>query len=142
MSAVLEQERKRREEENKMMSAIAFNGCVRALKSMNARYRSVPDVVAKHTLVLDKLMIMTDIMMSAMTIKMEDYTNQGCDVKGAEEVCNDIKKDLQELWEFVQHPAYSPEHPFGAQLMKKSGEHFDKKVEKIEKIEKIETKSI
>lgn len=121
-----EQERKRAKDEQDAMNAHVFNGCVRALKSMNLRYKSVPDVVAKNALVLDKLMIMTDIMMSFLTVKMEDCVKQGCDVKGAEEVFSDIKNDLQGLWEFVQHPAYSPDHPFGKQLMKTSGEHFHK----------------
>ena len=89
------------------------------------RHDRIRDPVTRNTLLLDKLCIGIDTLTAVAVILPEKYglDQDLCDkiVKVAERT----KKQILELFDWVQNPIYSPEHPIGKNMMIQSKENFE-----------------
>ncbi len=92
------------------------------------RYRRLKDPVARHTAVLDKFLLLTDIAAAVFEAHMESSEWVGQLPEALRLKClkavTDVKEELTALSEWVQHPVYSPDHPVGNATMKTAAATF------------------
>jgi len=112
--------RLRREDDIALMSAI-----MTGVESILKRQRKTDDPVVRYSMFLDKLLMIIDMGLGMVTVftDKEEYPLEFRDrVKNLSGV---VQKDLEELMEWIQHPHYSPDHPYGKSLMKNAKHDFN-----------------
>lgn len=112
--------RLRREDDIALMSAI-----MTGVESILKRQRKTDDPVVRYSMFLDKLLMVIDMGLGMVTVytDKEEYPQEFKDrVKNLSDV---VQKDLEELMEWIQHPHYSPDHPYGKKLMNDAGKDFN-----------------
>jgi len=87
------------------------------------------DPGVRHLIVLDKLLTLIDIAMSAYIINANDVSQDTKD--RILTATNMIKGKIKDLEEWVEQP-YRLDHPYGNQIMKKAEEDFNSKAETLE----------
>lgn len=103
---------------------------VYALQQTLQRYEKIPDPAMKFTLVLDKFLWATDMLTGFIQAQIKDYPQYLSEP--SLKVITQTRQLLSELQEWVMHPTYSPEHPFGEEVMQRSGQNFKDKTPTME----------
>lgn len=95
------------------------------------RYNNIKDPAIKFTLFVDKLCFSIDIAIGALkAYACSDDENWILDADLEERITKSasyLQNEMNKLIDWIQSPIYSPDHPYGEQLMKQSKESFDKK---------------
>lgn len=91
-----------------------------SINNMFARLKGIADPGTRHCLFVDKLCMSLDILMGLLQVRLKEYTP---DIRNkAETTLSNLQKQLQDLFEWLQNPVYSPDHAFGNMLMKSAEE--------------------
>lgn len=94
------------------------------------RYSNIEDPVLRHSLVLDKFLLIIDVL-SAMTkthLLRETFPEE---LKTKfNEVEKQIKDSLLDLQHWVLHPQYNPDHSFGKQILREAKADLNNTVER------------
>lgn len=101
---------------------------LRILEKNMDRSRSIKDPVTRFTLLVDKLCLSIDVIMSILESghsKIPDDPKYKDLKSRMDKVGLNINKDLNDLMSWIQQPVYSPDHPLGSDLMEKSKAHFE-----------------
>jgi len=92
------------------------------INNMFARLKGIPDPSTRHCLFVDKLCLLLDMSMALLQVRMKEYTPE---IRNkAETTLANLQKQLQELFEWLQNPVYSPDHAFGNMVMKNAEEEM------------------
>ena len=120
----IEEERKKRDLEVRIRIIETIVNIVNRGVNRQKRYE---DPVLRATLLLDKLVTIVDIGIATFTGFNSDLpepiTNK---VKDASQI---LTEELNFLMDWVTSPIYSPDHPYGNKLMKKTEEKFNEKID-------------
>ena len=100
----------------------AIESSVYALQQTLQRYEKIPDPAMKFTLVLDKFLWMTDMLSGFIQAQIKDYPQHLSEP--SLKVMAQTRQLLVELQDWVMHPVYSPEHPYGKKVMENAGQEF------------------
>jgi hypothetical protein len=84
-----------------------------------AGYREIEDPVLRYSLLVDKLAIMLHIVVGL--IEVHAPTTPGPQQLQYQNLVTGLRSDMKDLSAWIQHPVYSPDHPFGRNLMLQSG---------------------
>ena len=116
-----EEKRKReqREDDVQMMSAI-----MTGVESILSRQRKTEDPVVRYSMFLDKLLMCIDMGLGMATVytNKEEYPQEFKDRVAT--LSTKIQKDLEDLMSWIQHPHYSPDHPYGQTIMSSSEKDY------------------
>ena len=111
------------EKERKSKSRI-ISSIVNIAENVLSRQRKIGDPVLRHSLFLDKLLLMLDISMGILQEFSNEYPEE---LRGKIETLSiSIQKDLSDLMNWVSNPVYSPDHPYGQGIMKSAKKDFTK----------------
>lgn len=91
-------------------------------ENMLKRNRSVPDPATRTLLFVDKLLMVIDVLtgyLKTYSYKYSEPLQQRIDTTS-----NDLQKELQFITEWILHPQYSPDHPFGESVMNEARKEF------------------
>jgi hypothetical protein len=113
---------------------------LKTLKCSLLRAKEVPDPATRATLMLEKLLVFTDLIQSVAETAVEfAMDNMSDDAKNKEvltkqiqtvreEASNSMKllnEELKVLCKWIQNPCYSPDHLFGHSVMKETEQKFN-----------------
>ena len=112
----------KRKEENRMLCRAAIN----IVKLTLNRYSNVQDPVLRHALLVDKLLLFVDIGLGAGKEYIQKEIGDEC-AEEFENVSLILQNDLKLLMDWIQTPSYSPDHPFGNNMMKQSNDNYSQK---------------
>lgn len=84
----------------------------------------------KFTLVLDKFLCATDMLTGYLQVQLKEYPQQQSEPSF--KVIAQVRQLLSELQDWVMHPVYSPEHPFGKHVMQSLEKDFKGKTPTME----------
>jgi hypothetical protein len=102
-----------------------YEGFCNTINNMTRRYKSIPDPMLRHSLVLDKFLIFTDLMAGMMESKSENWNlPESLKIKMRCALEN-TRAELNSLSEWVISPIFSPSHPFGEKIMMTASRDFD-----------------
>lgn len=93
--------------------------------SMKRRLQNIKDPSHRYTVLLDRISCLIDI---ATTVGKgfciaNDFP---LDVQERfEKILNDINNDIAQMFDWIQQPMYSPDHPFGKKMLDESRQHFE-----------------
>lgn len=121
------QELKRLETQMEITSAT-----IKSINSLTQRYSKIKDPLVRHGRMVDKFIVIVDIVgnmaLSGIKKMNDDIKEHGGNkadvVDEAHTTFNRLIDELIALDEFIQELAYSPDHPFGNKVMKKSEDDF------------------
>jgi hypothetical protein len=112
------------EEERHKQSLRVLETVKSIIMASNRRLEICKDPVSKNLMRVDRLAMIVDILVVGMSTAIGQEQDAIC---SGDEILAIIRKDLEELMEWVQHPVYSPDHPVGAQLMNEAKNEFESK---------------
>ncbi len=110
-------EKKRKEMQRKDTEKVA-KVVLNLYKNTMHRYKNTKDPATKYTLLVDKLCLALDLGMAALTAYVDE---ENMDSRLQEEinyVSSDLQAELGHLMDWIQSPNYSPDRPYGNQVMK------------------------
>jgi hypothetical protein len=107
-----------------------IESAVYALQQTLQRYEKIPDPAMKFTLVLDKFLWATDMLTGFIQAQIKDYPQHLSEP--SLKVVAQVRQLLSELQDWVMHPVYSPEHPFGQNVMQSAKQDFKGKTPTME----------
>lgn len=88
------------------------------------RQRKIDDPIIRYSLFVDKLSMVLDAS-SGFLKGFTDDEKYPSDLRDRiDHLSNTIHKDLDDLMEWIRHPIYSPDHPYGDKIMDKSKDDF------------------
>ena len=91
------------------------------------RSRQTEDPMTRCLLFHDKLMMILDVVETAIIADSLHYTEQP-DSKVADKVTetiNTVRAEFEFMSSWITQPIYSPDHPYGKTLMKSAQQHFE-----------------
>lgn len=95
------------------------------VENMLQRNRSVPDPATRALLFVDKLLMVIDVLTGFLKTHSHKYSDP---LKNKIDVTsNNLQKELQFITEWILHPQYSPNHPFGESVMHEAAKEFHAK---------------
>lgn len=105
------------DEKKKEKLPFAQEGTIRALHATLKRYQNIKDPMTRTTLILDKFILMCDLMQGMMSCNWA----AAYDLEpGTAELINEIPEMIKQLsmktMDYVQQPMYDPQHPYGQQI--------------------------
>ena len=96
------------------------------LSRTSRRYRNIKDPVLRHSMLLDKFLLLTDflggfvetkIATMCEQIRLSGFIRPRDDLKQrTDQVMNEMRQELEDLAEWVMHPCYAPDHPYGTMV--------------------------
>lgn len=81
------------------------------------RYDKIRDPIARNMILLDKLCVGMDVMVSAAEVMPEEAGFDKALCKDIAETAQKIKVAINQLFDWIQHPTYTKEHPIGLEMM-------------------------
>lgn len=125
---ILEQKRKeeqqQRHKETEKIAKVVLN----LYKNTMYRYKNTKDPATRYTLLVDKLCFSLDLGMAALTACMDE---ENMDMQLQNEintVSSDLQAELGHLMDWIQSPNYSPDRPYGNQVMKDAESSYQDKI--------------
>jgi hypothetical protein len=120
MSAPKTESEKKQEETLRKIQE--FEPLLHGLERNLKRTDSIEDPVIKYSLLVDKLCMFMDTAMCLMESHMNDAPD---DFKARlHRVSDKINDDLTSLMSWIRQPIYSPDHPYGRNVMKDAASSF------------------
>jgi hypothetical protein len=86
------------------------------------RGRKCDDPVIKHSLLVDKLLLTLDLLISYVETEASELDEE-CQ-KRVKRCADVIQNDLLELMSWIRNPVYSPDHPVGSSIMMEAKSDF------------------
>lgn len=111
-----------------------INALDQAVSNIVNRHRRQKDPVIRSTLLFDKLCTILDLfVVAAMSVNhdLPEESKQQC-----QKIVQILQEELNYVYDWISSPSYSPDHPFGNNLMSSC---FQKYVEKAEVYDKRES---
>jgi hypothetical protein len=116
--ALTEQQKKDKEDREKVINML-----LDAVKNNISRLDQIKDPMTRHILFLEKLLTITDVLVGMTTTHTVDLSGD-LKIKIAN-VMVVFNQHTCSLLEWIQSPAYSPDHPVGNMMMKGCEKDFD-----------------
>ena len=103
------------------------------LESGLKRMKTIRDPMTRHTVCLDRILILFDVIIGSMKVGLASLPPDLL-VK-SEAVLLEYQKEMESLLDWIQQPAYSPDHIVGASIMNDAQTSFeqDAQIQKIKK---------
>lgn len=120
-----------REEKAKALEREIFTSIANTVLSTRARYQAVKDPMMRNYLLLDKFLLLTDGLSGYLDHKLEGIEDKRLQKKVSQAVAS-VKEDLLSLQEWVLHPTYAPDHPYGKSVMDAAEGDFGDLAPKVE----------
>jgi hypothetical protein len=113
---------------------------LKTLKNALLRAKDIPDPTTRAMIMLDKLLMFTDLIQGAASVTLDNfYNNIPEDAKNKDTLEKQVttvreeasitmkllQDELNMLIKWVQNPVYSPNHPFGNHVMKQTEHKFN-----------------
>ncbi len=114
----MKEERKEKELRQKWSLALSM------IENIINRHEKIIDPVTRHLLFTDKLCLIIDICMGAMASAIIIHNLSDDIIKRTEIIGHKVEKQIQELMEWIQNRIYSPDYPFGQNMMQSTAKHF------------------
>ena len=131
MNATQEEKDRIKAEQQKQV-AIAIKLTMASVNNSLDRYDTIRDPMTRNIVLLDKLCTGFDVLASiAMVLPREN----GFDVKFCEDVQTTVKRIqtvVGNLFDWIQHPTYTSNHPVGLQMMQQGQEKLDHGVKALD----------
>lgn len=104
---------------------IALLKCgISVVENILNRQRNIDDPVVRYSIFVDKMSLILDMGYGVLKGYV-DNDKYPVDLRDKlDKVCSDLQKDLDGLMSWVRKPVYSPNHPFGSQIMNQSNVDF------------------
>ena len=126
-----EEEIRRRHEDNARNALTVLN----VVELTLTRYKDEDDPVLRYSLVVDKLLLLIEIGMGVGRVALNEETGESLEVMGKfDKLTSELQKELKGLMHWIKSPIYSPDHPFGNQVMKESERSFQSEKESTKNI--------
>ncbi len=117
-------ERRSESQERELQMRIAgIKSIISVLSRGINRHIKSGDPVIRSTLLFDKLCLVVDLV-SALSINYNSDLPEDL-IKEITEASKNLSAELDYVFNYILSPQYSPDHPYGNSIMKKSAEHFD-----------------
>src|SRR5207244_3626821 len=113
-----------------MDQAKAIEAVVTGLQQTLQRYEKISDPTLKFSLVLDKFLFMTDMLSGLVQAQVKECPPHLHDA--VLKLTISVRTMLMELSEWVMHPVYSPDHPFGQNVMQTAARDLQDKTPLVE----------
>jgi len=104
---------------------------IRTIGNQLDRHKNVRDPIARNMLLVDNLCAIVDLMCAiADTIPQEaGFDRDTC--KEIKEVSDRIKQAIMELFDWIQNPTYTTEHPVGQEMMRQGQKRLEDTERKV-----------
>ncbi len=111
-------EKAKRKVRQRKKRLLMLRGGVGMMQSLLSRQSSVGDPATRAMMFVDKLLLMLDVGLPFLNALQVRYDIDQETVALIESVTAQMKKEVQALMLWVQHPQYGPSHPHGEAIMK------------------------
>jgi hypothetical protein len=119
-----EEKNRKRKEEDLQLRIIAARAVLMVLNRGVNRHINCHDPVIRATLLFDKLCLIIDSLSAFAANANPDFP---ADLnKEIVEASSRVSTELDYVFQYILSPSYSPDHPFGNQVMHASESHFGK----------------
>lgn len=120
-----EETRKEKEErEEKERVEIIIKAICETFERIMHRQVYFEDPVMRNTLLVDKLCLLVDGLTLPLTLLADKYKIDPELVERSKACMENLNKQLYILFEWINSPHYSPDHPFGHKMVKEGEKAF------------------
>jgi len=133
VDAVDEQEERRRRERRKekrkekkrriKQDEMAIEAVLNSVNNVLTRYRETDDPVLRHSMFIDKFMLLIEIVSGMSEAYSKCYNPQIRE--RLQSTITDVQKDLKDLSNWIRTPTYGPDHGFGHNDMRNAEADFN-----------------
>ncbi len=107
-----------------------LKGVIKGIQNTIDRYKNIEDPVLKNMLILDKVLSLLDFSSGLIEVGIDKKVNDPELGSSVKRTFKDVLQLFRELSDHVMSPSYSPDHPYGKNLMNMSLNNFNEKKEK------------
>lgn len=113
------------DEKKKEKLPFAQEGMIRVLHATLKRYQSIKDPMTRTTLILDKFILLCDVMQGMLSCNWAAaYDLEPGTALLINELPEMIKTLSMQTMSYIQQPMYDPHHPYGQQIEKAAQADF------------------
>ena len=96
------------------------------LENMLNRQENVKNPVVRYTLMVDKMCIITNLIISSLQTFIIDDSDPTSDINSRiTNIEEKLNKEFNNLIDYIQQPDYAPDSAFGHKLMEQASENFN-----------------
>lgn len=119
------QKQRRRKEKRKRIKQdeMLIEAVLNSIDNILTRYRETDDPVLRHSMFVDKFMLLIEIASGMSEAFCKHYNPQVR--KRLQSTIKDVQKDLKDLSDWIRTPTYGPDHGFGNNDMKNAETDFN-----------------
>jgi len=128
-----DEDKEKREKEQRIKEKVRLiESTLYVVNTILTRQRNVRDPVVRYSMFIEKFLMAIDLGVGAIKVLIDDEipleTRDRID-----QAAETLQHDLTDLLDWIQHPIYSPDHPYGKQILNESKSHFDNGSDQVKK---------
>ena len=123
-------EKRVREENKHKEHMMVLNTVVMSVQSLFHRQRVVKDPATRAIMFVDKLLMLLDVAMPLLNSLSYKYRVEEDIQQRIKTTSDQIRKEIDFLMLWIQHPHLSPDHPLGRHVMAASKQDFEEQTTK------------
>ena len=117
----------KQKKQNKESFILAANMFINFYGNISKRHNTIKDPATRYALFVDKLCLSIDAGLALLTTKMDELDIEPELKIKVEDSSAKLQEELNSLMSWITQPVYSPDHPYGGQIMKAASCDFGSK---------------